>query len=205
MVRKRNQRLHHRASQVLYETVSGFATVRPTLDDLVRGLKDRAFGLVLLLFALPNCIPGPPFLGSIFGLPLLFFGIQLASGRRYPWLPPFIARYALDRETLLSMIARGRPVLERIERVCRPRLAVVTGPRSERLLGLAMTVLAAAVMIPLPFTNFIPAVGIAIIALGLLEEDGVTILVGLAIGLVGVMIVIGVLVSAGTLIARLTG
>ncbi|NBC31715.1 MAG: exopolysaccharide biosynthesis protein [Alphaproteobacteria bacterium] len=205
MVRKRNQRLNHRASKVLHETVSGFASPRPTLDDLVRGLKDRAFGLVLLLFALPNCIPGPPFLGSVFGLPLLFFGIQLAAGRRYPWLPRVIAQYSLDRETLLAIIGRGRPVLERIERICRPRLAVVTGPRSERLLGLAMTILAAAVMIPLPFTNFIPAVGIAVIALGLLEEDGVTILVGLTIGLIGVAIVITVLVGAGALIAGLAG
>lgn len=204
MVRKRNQRLQHRASYVLYETVTGFTTARPTVDDLVRALKDRAFGLVMLLFALPNCIPGPPFLGSVLGLPLLFFGVQLAIGRRFPWLPSFIRRYAIDRETLLAIVARGRPVLERIERVCRPRLQVVTGPRSERLLGVAMTILSAAVMIPLPFTNFIPALGIAVISLGVMEEDGVTIMIGLAIGLVGVALVVAVLVGAGAVFTMLT-
>jgi len=204
MVRKRNHRLQDRASHVLYETVTGFTTARPTVDDLVRALKDRAFGLVMLLFALPNCIPGPPFLGSVLGLPLLFFGVQLAIGRRYPWLPSFIRRYEIDRATLLAIIARGRPVLERIERVCRPRLQVVTGPRSERLLGVAMTILSAAVMIPLPFTNFIPALGIAVISLGLMEEDGVTIMIGLGIGLVGVALVVAVLVGAGAVFTMLT-
>ena len=187
------------------ETVSGFTCERVALSDLLRALKDRAFGLVMLLFALPNCIPGPPFLGSVLGIPLLFFGVQLAIGRRFPWLPPVLGRYTIKRETLVTLIARSRPLLERVERVCRPRVLAVTGPRSERLLGVGMTVLALAVMLPLPFTNFVPAAGIAVIALGLLEEDGVTILIGLLIGLIGLSIVAAVLVGAGTLIGRLTG
>ena len=68
-----------------------------------------------------------------------------------------------------------------------------------------MTVLAMAVMLPLPFTNFVPAMGIAVISLGLLEEDGVTIFVGLLIGLVGLAIVAAVLFGAGTLLSRLSG
>lgn len=198
--RKRRQRL--RASQVLFETVSGFDTPRLSLNDLLRALNDRAFGLVILLFALPNCIPGPPFLGSVLGVPLLFFGVQLAVGRRFPWLPPIIGRYTLDQNTLLRLIERSRPLLQRVERICQPRLLVVTGPRSERLLGVGMTILAMAVMLPLPFTNFVPAMGIAVMALGILEEDGITILIGLGIGLIGLTIATAVLIGAGTLITR---
>ncbi|MCA8932288.1 MAG: exopolysaccharide biosynthesis protein, partial [Rhodospirillaceae bacterium] len=48
---------------------------------------------------------------------------------------------------------------------------------------------------PLPLTNFIPAVGIGVLALGLLEEDGLTALLGIAIGTIGLVIVGGVLVG----------
>ena len=202
---KRERRLRLRASRVLVETVGGFETERVSLADLLRGLKDRAFGLVMLLFALPNCIPGPPLFGSVLGIPLLFFGVQLAYGREFPWLPNFLGRYTIDRDTLLRLIVRSRPFLERVERVCQARLPVITGPRSERLLGVGMTILAMAVMLPLPFTNFVPAMGIAVISLGLLEEDGVTILIGLLLGAIGLALATAVLVGAGTVLSMLFG
>ena len=184
-----------KASEVLLSALREGDEPTISIGGLTRAIGDRAFGLILLMFALPNCVPAPPGLGSIMGLPLALFGVQLALGRRLPWLPGFLARRRFRRETLLALVERSLPYIQRVERVCRPRMTFMTGPRGERVFGLLITVLAGAVLIPLPLTNFVPALGIGIIALGLLEEDGLTALTGVVIGGIGLSIVVAVLVG----------
>ena len=191
----RRRRPGRKASEVLVEALRGLDGAEVSVAQIVRAIGDRAFGLVLVLFALPNCVPAPPGLGSIVGLPLMMFGMQLALGRRTPWLPRVIGRRRFRRQTLLTMIERGLPYIQRLERVCRPRLTALANRRVERIHGAVITILAAAILIPLPLTNFIPAIGIGIIALGLLEEDGVTILLGISVGSIGLSIVAAVLIG----------
>ena len=189
-----------KASDVLLEALRDTEDSTITVGRLTRAIGDRAFGLILLLFALPNCVPAPPGLGSIMGLPLALFGIQLALGRRIPWLPGFLARRRFQRDVLLRLVERGLPYIRKIERVCRPRMTFITGPKGERIFGIIITILASAILIPLPLTNFIPALGIGIIALGLLEEDGVTALIGVLVGTTGLAIVAAVLIGTFELV-----
>lgn len=183
---------HLRASEFLKQVVGRIDQPEVSVGGLVDAIGDRAFGLVTLAFAVPNCIPGPPGVGSILGVPLMIFGLQLAAGRRVPWLPGFVARRRLKIATLARVLEFVGPVLRRIERVCRPRATALAGRQAERALGIAVFLLACAIAIPLPMTNLIPAIGIGIVSLGLLEEDGVTVVAGLVIGLIGMVIVIAV-------------
>ncbi len=187
-----SQPSHLRASEFLRQVVGRFDESEVSVGALVDAIGDRAFGLVTLAFAVPNCIPGPPGVGSVLGVPLMIFGLQLAAGRRVPWLPAFVARRRLKIATLTRVLDFVGPVLQRIERVCRPRATTLAGPSAERALGLAVFCLACAIAVPLPMTNLVPAVGIGIISLGLLEEDGITVLVGLVIGTIGMAIVFAV-------------
>jgi hypothetical protein len=195
-----SKKIARKASDVLVETLADFTDDQIAVRDLLAIIGDRAFGLVLLLFALPNCIPGPPGLGSIFGIPVVLFGIQMACGRRAPRLPQFVGRRSVRRETLLAIAERGRPWLQMLERVCKPRLFTLSTRRAERLLGLVVTLFALGICVPLPLTNFIPAVGVAIISLGLLEEDGLTILVGLLVGAIGLGVVVAVLLMTAAVV-----
>jgi len=195
-VRRRTSR---KASQVLVDSVRHIEGPDVSIHELLGLMGERAFGLILVLFALPNCIPGPPGLGSVFGLPLMLFGIQLAQGRPAVWLPDFIARRRIGRDTLTQLVLRAVPLLQRIERVCRPRWPALTAPLAERLLGGVITVLAVGIMMPLPLTNFVPAIAVSVIALGLLEEDGVTVVIGLGIGLAGLSLVGVVLATLAAL------
>jgi hypothetical protein len=43
-------------------------------------------------------------------------------------------------------------------------------------------------MIPIPFAHNLPAVALVLIGLGLIERDGVAILIGAAIGMVGTVL-----------------
>jgi hypothetical protein len=56
---------------------------------------------------------------------------------------------------------------------------------------------------PIPFGNWLPAFAIAIIGLALVEKDGVAVLIGLAIGVIGLIVVsavIGGVIAAALLV-----
>jgi hypothetical protein len=64
----------------------------------------------------------------------------------------------------------------------------------ERIIGIFSFVFALSISLPLPLTNFPPGWGILIMSLGLLSKDGLTILVGMIVGTVGVGITMVILV-----------
>lgn len=188
-----------RVSDQLLSLVPAVGTPRVRVGDLVTGLRDRAYGLVLLLFALPNCLPIPPGVSALFGLPLLLFGLQMAIGQDRPWLPRSLAERSLDRGNLHGILARAAGYVRRVETLVRPRFGAMTGRRSERLIGLAVVAFAISIAVPMPFSNFLPSLGIAVLALGMLAKDGIAVLVGLLIGAKGVAITTTILLFAGVL------
>ncbi|MEL6296785.1 MAG: exopolysaccharide biosynthesis protein, partial [Pseudomonadota bacterium] len=58
-----------------------------TLDWIMAQLHERAFGLFLLILALPCCIPFLYGVPQIVALPMMFVSVQILFGRRSPWLP----------------------------------------------------------------------------------------------------------------------
>ena len=82
------------------------------------------------------------------------------------------------RADFKRMADRVRPSIERFERYCKPRLTVTPQGLAERLLGLLLVLLGFVLLLPLVGANLLPAIGIAIISLGLIEADGVTVLAG---------------------------
>lgn len=175
------------------------------LSDLLEALGERALTTLMLVFALPNTLPAPPGTSAVLGLPLLFLTAQLTAGQP-PWLPAVITRRSVTREHFAKAMRRTAPWLTRAEWMLQPRLAALTGPLAERLVGALCLVLALVLFLPIPFGNIPPAIAISVIALGLLARDGAWVLIGSVIGVVSIAIVWGVLVAllryGGDLLAR---
>ncbi|KAF0132571.1 MAG: exopolysaccharide synthesis ExoD, partial [Xanthobacteraceae bacterium] len=94
---------------------------RISLGQLTGLLGDRAFGLLVLIFALPNIIPMIPGVSTVSGVVIAIVGVQMLVGRHEPWLPAAIADRTLPREQLSAMIGRTIGWIARLERVARPR------------------------------------------------------------------------------------
>ena len=185
--------LPQRASEVLRGALQDLPGEQVTIEEITRALGDRAYGIVMLLFCLANCIPAPPGMNSVFGIPLLLYALQLMRHRSAsPWQPGFIARRRFRRETLLKLLDAARPRLQSIERLCRPRLAHIVTGTWERWLAFYVVLLSICIIIPLWGTNFIPAVAAALISVSLLEQDGVLAIIGAGIGLIGIAITVAV-------------
>lgn len=176
---------HKRITMVLRAVVETAASDRITIREIVEAFGERAFGFVIILFSLPNCIPAPPGMNSVFGLPVLLFAVQMALGFKKPWLPRFLMDRSFKVETFRKIIDVAEPKLKRVENLCRPRYPGLFNKRGERLIGIFAILLAFSVVLPLPGTNFVPSIALVVIAIAIMQEDGLVLGLGGLIGLAG--------------------
>lgn len=171
------------------------------VGEILCRLRERGYGAMLILFGLPNCFLLPLGMSSIAGLPLIFFGLQLVWGNPSPWLPEVLARQRLSSQVLW----RIDKTVSRLGNLCRERLRALTGAGGAKILGVLVVVLALSITIPLPLTNFLPAVAITAIGLGMLNRDGALVLLGIAIGVFGLLVTLAVLFSLNYLAMTVAG
>ena len=152
------------------------------LSWILHQLHERAFGLFLLILALPCCIPFLYGVPQIVSLPLMFISAQIVSGRREPWLPGKFGARTISRAALSSLSRRAAPWLRRIEGLSKPRLVQLTNRPLDRVVGIALVLFSASILVPLPGTNTVPGFAVVIVAMGLLQRDGVLVIVGSVIG-----------------------
>lgn len=169
-----SDRLDHLAEQAQGQT----ATLGWVLDQL----HERAFGLFLLVLALPCCIPFLYGIPQVVSLPLMFVSVQILLGRRVPWLPAKLAARTVSSGDLHSLAERAGPWLRRIEAVSRPRLSALSRAPLDRLVGVALVVFSASIMVPLPGTNTVPGIAVVVVAMGLLQRDGILVILGTILG-----------------------
>jgi hypothetical protein len=162
------------------------------LSELVAALGARSFGIVLVLFGLPNLLPVPG-LPMVCGVVIGVVAYQMVQGREMLDLPDWLGKRRVKRADLIHIIAKTQPGLSVLEQVMHPRHALLSGRGGQRLAGAALLLLAFALMAPIPFFGGI-APGIAVTVLGLAwsARDGVFLLAGygatfLAIGFTGAL------------------
>jgi hypothetical protein len=180
--------LPQRTSEVLRELASAEGE-RVTFREILLGLRHRAFGFTLLIFALPCCLPMPPGVPTVCGIALVLIALNLIIGRKRLWLPRMIADKSVARADLKRVVDYAAPYLQRLERICRPRIAFVTEPMGKRVIGLVVFLLGVLLILPIPFLgNMPPGVAAAIISIGVSERDGVVVIVGLLVAVIAITV-----------------
>ena len=175
-------------SQVL-EDIGANGDSKLYLGELVNAFGERGFGALMLFFGLMNIaigiIPGTT---TVLGAPLLLMGLQLMIRQDQLWLPKWALKRWIDRNTYRSGLEKVLPRLRRMERLSKPRLSIMTSELSEVLIGVATFLLAFILILPLWGGNLIPAVIISAFGFGLMQRDGLAILIAwIAIALICVL------------------
>jgi hypothetical protein len=164
-----------------------------TLGWLVRRLGRRSFGLVLLLLGILALLPG---INIAAGLLLIIPAMQMIRGRATPVFPRRIAARKLPARPLAALIRRVVPALRLAERVMRARH--IRGPLARSqvtgVLALTLGVLVAAT--PIPLGNLPFAIGIILVAVAELEQDGFMIMLVLALLLSAVLALLALILRA---------
>jgi hypothetical protein len=161
-----------------------------TLDWLMSKLQKQSFGLLMLVLALVAAAPGICLLG---GFLLLIPAFQMIIGRTAPTFPRWISARPLPTRHLGTIVQRATSVLKYLEGAIHPRgrIPVEAG---KRVVGIAVVLLSARLILnPIPLSNILPAVVIALISLAYAEEDGlilsICLLAGFAIAAIDLAIV----------------
>jgi len=168
---------------------------RISLGEMTEALGDRGFGLLMLVFALPMATPmsAIPGISTVFGLPLIVLTVQLAIGLHRPRFPDFLLNRSIAAADFAAVSKKIIPWIERAERVTRPRMAVLTGYLSERLIGLVGIVLTIIMSLPIVLGNQPPAAALSLFAIGMLERDGLFVILGWIATIAAIVIVSAVL------------
>jgi hypothetical protein len=181
-----------RTSELLAAIASAEGEPRILFGDLVAAMRNRAFGVLFLLFGIPNCLPMPPGIPVICGIIVALIAAQMVMGRDQLWLPGFLARMSFARSDLQRLVARSAPWIRRMERIAKPRLHIFADARSRRIIGVVAIVLGLALVLPIPIIGNIPlGIPICILGLGLVERDGAIIIAGYIATLLGLTITAG--------------
>jgi hypothetical protein len=168
---------HKKTSAILHEIALALPDDKIIkISDLLNILDGRAFGILIFILAVPNCIPNIPGISTIFGFLLLAPSLPMVFGARHLWLPKKIQNYEFQSSQIRSGILKSLPTLQKIEILVRPRFEFLTRGFFLSILGLEVAILAVVLMLPIPLGNMLPGFAIALIALGILQSDGLLII-----------------------------
>ena len=180
-----------RSLSQVFEDLSLAATEPVSFAELEDAFTDRSFAALLTFFAVLNLLPLPPGTGVITGIPLVLVSVQMVMGRESVWLPAFMRDKTISPESLRLVSNKVVPWLKWLERFIRPRNWPFGRRQGDRWLGAFTTILGISVVVPMPLSNWLPALATAVIGIALCERDGRLMLAGLLLGVTSISIVGG--------------
>jgi hypothetical protein len=169
-----------RASEILEDLGRNWPQERISLGDIESALGDRGFGLMLLVFTLPALIP---VISAIAVIPLALLAAQLTLGMEKPWLPKAILQRSASKADFQRTVEKVLPYLLRAEKVLKPRYLLLASTHAERVIGLICLLLTLLLPLPWPFGNLMVAAPLIVLALALIERDGLFALAGFVLAL----------------------
>ncbi|UDF03368.1 exopolysaccharide biosynthesis protein [Asticcacaulis sp. AND118] len=170
------------ASQLVDDLADSFGDApKVSVGELLKNLEGRGLGLLLIILALPICIPNIPGISTIFGLLLIGPSIQMILAHKALWMPGFIKRWAFKGETLRGAFRACGVVLRKVEFLTRPRLVFMTRGIWLFYAGLQTLLMALILLLPMPGANVIPGIAVVLTGLGLLQRDGLCLLLSVPV------------------------
>jgi hypothetical protein len=148
-----------------------------TLGEVVERTAQSGFGFFLAFITLISVrFTG---MSTVFGLMLAFGAGQMIIGFQRPWLPKRLRRVCIPPRMLRWIANHLARWTVGLERLVRPRFELMTRGPFWTLCGVGILVqaLVLALPLPIPFTNIPFMAVILLYAIGLLEGDGLLIMI----------------------------
>lgn len=160
--------------------------------------------LLCVIFLVPVSIPG---VSTVFGAAILLGGTSRLL-RRKLWLPQFVARRQLAADKVKAGLTRGSAWLHRLEKISKPQRLqrYLAGGAAETINSFGIVLGAVLLMAPfgfVPFSNTLPAIAVLLLCIGLLQRDGLCVLLGHIMNLFTMVYFAGLILLAFLLVGSL--
>ena len=163
-----------------------------TLGSLIELFEKKSFAIVFVLLLGVPALPLPTGGAThVFEIIAMLLSLELIVGRDEIWLPQRWRRLQLagpKQQRFLNALMR---LIRRLERFSRPRLRLLFDHRASNIVfGLLVIALSVAAFLAPPFSGLdtLPSLGVVLLALGVLLEDFLVVIAGVAIGAGGVLV-----------------
>lgn len=171
--------MHLKFSQDIESLLKQLAKQPLTLRYILAETSERSFSLIIGLLVLPFLFPMPPGLSSILGSGCFILAVQMAMGRHSPWLPKKVAQFQFPQYFSQQLLHHLKRFTRWVERIVRPRWRrIAENSYIWRINGFCIAWLTILLMLPIPFTNPLPAIAILLLAIATLEGDGLLVCCG---------------------------
>ncbi|MFW8607884.1 exopolysaccharide biosynthesis protein [Rhizobium beringeri] len=151
-----------------------------SIGEALEAMGPTSIAFTILFLAIPALTPIPGPFGMVFGTALALVSLQIVAGGRKLWLPAIIRDRRVSSAALDLIVGHAVPVIARVEKFVRAdRLQALTGPTVQALLGIPVFLLAVVIALPIPFGNILPVFSLVVLAVALMERDGLVTLIGL--------------------------
>jgi hypothetical protein len=170
-------------------TIAEDPTGRLTCNGLIETVGTGSHVLAIMVFSVLNLLPGPPGYSVVIGLAIMAFAVMLFAHR-----PLRVWAFVGERQIPLTILVKMLEFLAAFTRIISkfssPRAAALASPRLLPIIAIMAFVFGVGMLVPIPFTNTLPSLGLAILCVGILNHDGLAVLIGSLIGIVGVLLLV---------------
>lgn len=151
-----------------------------SLKEIVEILSGKGFSLILVFLSLPFCLPLQiPGLSVPFGIIIALLGLRINFGKQV-WLPQTLLSKTISSSKIKKTAERLLKIMHKLRRLIHPRLQLTQLWALQIVNGWLIFLLGVmlALPLPIPFTNVLAGWSILLINIGLLEDDGIVVLIG---------------------------
>lgn len=173
--------------------VNGLATSKK-LDEIQKELPDEnislkelinvmsgeglQFMIIILIapFLIPASIPGS---STPFGILIILLEIAYLNNKSL-YIPDFIGKYEISKENVLKLFDIIKKALGYVEKISKPRGKLSSKKYVLKINAVVNIILAFLLFLPLPipFTDFVPATSMLLLAVSTLEHDSYLMILG---------------------------
>ncbi|QMT59809.1 exopolysaccharide biosynthesis protein [Legionella sp. PC997] len=163
--------------------------------------KDNFF--IIILLAIPPATPLSfiPGFSALFGFMIAVISLQLLASRKKIWLPSKLSEKKVPpqiNEGILKII----PCIEFLEKYIKNRAKFLTSPFIRPFFVIFIFILSLLLMLPIPYVDFFSSSAIIMISMGIIQKDGLLIIVAFILSLIYLLILFYLLRAALFLIYK---
>jgi len=182
-----NKKLFQNSLKEILDLTETIAEIK--IEQIFYILSGKGSAALLIIFSFPFCLPIQiPGFSTPFGIMLGYLGLRIAFGQKV-WWPKWILSKSIASKNLNKIVKKIITFFQYrfVKKLFKPRLTFFTqNSLHHRILGIVIFLLAIllALPLPIPMTNMLAAMPILSMGLGLLEDDGLFIIIGYILALI---------------------
>jgi hypothetical protein len=163
-----------------------------TLGSLIELFEEKSFAILFVVLLGVPALPLPTGGAThVFEIISVLLALQLIVGRQEIWLPERWKKIQLAGPKQQKFLSGLMRLIRRLERFSKPRFRFLFETRfSSNVFGLLVVGGAVAAFVAPPFTGLdtLPSLGVVLLSLGVLLEDFLIVVIGVAVGVGGVFV-----------------